>query len=83
MSIINTLLEHGVAISDQVDAWQLALIFNLTHNVCVPASIIGGGERVVWEARACGAYVEVEDDNPKLKSLLVEEVQDEYWSVPE
>ena len=79
MTIVYDLIRKGVAVSDQVDAWQLALIFNLTHNVYVPASIIGGGERVVWEARACGAYVEVEEDNPKLQSLLDEEVQDEYW----
>jgi len=79
MDIFNELLLNGVAVSDQVEGWQLALIFNLAENVYIPASIVGGGERAVWEARACGAHVEIEDDNPKLKSLLEEEVKDEYW----
>lgn len=79
LEIANKLILNGVAVSDQVDSWQLALIFNLSENVYVPANIIGGGERVVWEAKACGANVEIENDNPKLKSLLNESVKDEYW----
>lgn len=78
MEIATHLLKNGVAVSDMVNPWELATIFNLTETVYVPANILGGGERVLWEARACGAHVEIEKDNPKLKSLLDEEVLDEY-----
>jgi hypothetical protein len=32
-------------------------------DVCLP----GGGERALFEARACGAKVEIADDNSKLQ----------------
>ena len=78
MDIAYKLIANGVAVSPQVQPWELALIFNLTDTVYVPASIIGGGERTVWEAMACGCKVEVEPDNPKLQSLLEERVLDEW-----
>lgn len=41
-----------------------------SHKAYIPAEIQGGGERAVWEARACGIPIEVEADNPKLKEFL-------------
>jgi hypothetical protein len=78
MNIIYKLIANGIAVSGQIEAWELALIFNLTKTVYVPASIIGGGERVTWEAKACGCEVKVEPDNPKLQSLLDEKVLNEW-----
>jgi len=46
------------------------LEYNRAKIVYIPANIIGGGERAVLEARACGCKVEVEPDNPKLQELL-------------
>ena len=78
MEIAYSLIKNGVAVSDMIEPYKLALILNMTENVYIPADILGGGERSVWEARACGAKVSVEDDNPKLQSLLIEPVLDEY-----
>ena len=79
MGIIARLLAHGVAVSDMVTPEKLALIYNLTDTVFIPASIEGGGERAVWEALACGCKVEVEEDNLKLKELLNTEPTNHHW----
>lgn len=78
-AIIGQLLNGGVAISDMVDPEKLALIYNLTDTVYIPADLNGGGERAVWEAISCGCKVEVEDDNPKLKELLNTEPVGHHW----
>lgn len=77
-AIIGRLLNGGVAISNMVDPEKLALIYNLTRIVYIPATIFGGGERALWEALACGCVVEIED-NPKLVSLLKEEPVNHHW----
>lgn len=69
-SIILPLLQHGVAISDMVDPILLSRLYNVSKKVYIPAEVMGGGERAVLEARACGVPVEIESDNPKLKELL-------------
>lgn len=79
MGIIARLLAHGVAVSDMVSSDKLALIYNLTDTVYIPANINGGGERAVWEALSCGCEVEVEEDNPKLKELLHTEPANHHW----
>lgn len=79
MKIIARLLAGEVAVSPMVDPEKLAIIYNLTKTVFVPADLIGGGERAVWEALSCGCRVEVEEDNPKLKSLLKEEPTNQEW----
>jgi len=70
MHIIGRLLLDGIMISDQVDAETLVKIYNSSKIIYIPASIEGGGERAVLEARACGREVEIENDNYKLKKLL-------------
>ena len=80
MAIAYDLVTHGVAVSDMVKPEKLALIFNMTDTVFVPADINGGGERVLLEARACGAKILIEPDNPKLESLInLEDVPNEDW----
>ncbi len=71
MNIVSHLLSDNVMISGMVSSDSLAKIYNASKCVYIPASIDGGGERAVLEARACGIKVLVEVDNPKLQELLV------------
>jgi hypothetical protein len=48
-----------------------------SKKVYIPASLQGGGERAVWEAKACGVPVEVAEDNPKLVELASSPVQNQ------
>ncbi len=77
--IIGTLLSGGVAISDMVAPEVLAKIYNASKIVYIPADINGGGERAVWEAKACGCKVEIEPDNPKLEELVNQDHQDHHF----
>lgn len=73
LSIMRVLNSHGVGTMDMVSPDKLAVLYNMSKLVYIPASIYGGGERAVWEAKACGCDVKVEADNPKLKELLYSE----------
>jgi len=79
LSIIGDLLKHEIAVSDMQDAETLAKIYNSAYSVYIPAELMGGGERAVLEARACGIPVEVEYDNPKLQELVKGPVWDHYY----
>jgi len=79
LDIIANLILKGVAISDMVEPTTLAKIYNASRNVYIPADINGGGERAVMEAKACGIPVIVESDNPKLMSLLQEDVPTHHY----
>lgn len=68
--IWSKLEENGILCKDMIPANELNLEYNRAKTVYIPANIIGGGERAILEARACGCKVEVEPDNPKLKELL-------------
>ncbi|MCB9227869.1 MAG: hypothetical protein H6578_11975 [Chitinophagales bacterium] len=68
--IYYTLKILGIKIIDFMDYKLLSNYYNAAKNVYIPAKINGGGERAVLEARACGANVIVEKDNPKLLSLI-------------
>lgn len=77
--IIQNLLDNGVGVQGQITPQQLALYYNRTKTVYIPAEIDGGGERAVLEARACGCNVIIEDDNDKLAELLTSSVWDEKY----
>lgn len=79
MRIIQDLLLNGVIVSGMLKPDELVLAYNYFEKVYVPANLIGGGERVVLEARNCKCKVEVENDNPKLKELLYSDIYDEYY----
>lgn len=64
------LLTSHVGIMDMIPQEQLAKIYRCTDTVFIGNETHGGGERTVLEARACGAKVEVQEDNPKLLSML-------------
>jgi len=53
-----------------VKAQTLNCEYNRAKTVYIPATLMGGGERAILEARSCGCKVKIEDDNPKLKELL-------------
>ena len=66
---------------DYVDYSLLCQYINQSKLVYIPASLQGGGERAVLEARSCGTPVEVEEDNPKLMSLVRGKIYDsEYYA---
>ena len=70
LDIIGNLIVGGVAVSDMQNPEALNAIYNLSKVVYIPAEVIGGGERAVLEARSAGAKIEVDNDNPKLLSLV-------------
>lgn len=74
--IIRDLVYNGVMVSPMVSPFDLSNIYQWSRTVYIPADINGGGERAIWEAKACGCRVEVESDNPKLQELVHEEVLD-------
>lgn len=62
--------DGGVFCVKMVKQAELNLFYNRAKVVYIPAVTMGGGERAVFEARACECKVEIESDNPKLKELL-------------
>jgi glycosyltransferase involved in cell wall biosynthesis len=80
--ILARLKAGGVEVLDFLPYEQLAAYYRRSRNVLVAATLDGGGERSVLEARACGATVHVLDDNPKLGELVAERVvwDHEYYA---
>lgn len=70
LEIARHLIKAGVMVSNQVNPYDLANLYQWSRTAYIPAELIGGGERSVLEARACGLKVEIEPDNPKLQELL-------------
>jgi hypothetical protein len=71
LGIIRELVRNDVMVSPMVHPFDLSNFYHWTRTVYIPATVNGGGERSVLEARACGCSVEVEEDNPKLKELTL------------
>lgn len=69
IDIVGKLVLGHCAVSDELPARTLAGLYQTSAICYIPADILGGGERAILEARACGTNVEVEKDNPKLKEL--------------
>ncbi len=69
LNIARELLIGNVMVSNQMNPFDLVSLMHNSRTAYIPAMTIGGGERFVLEAKACGLNVEVEDDNPKLKEL--------------
>jgi len=61
---------NGVEVQGFQKPESLRELILASHKAYIPAEVQGGGERAVWEARACGIPVEVESDNPKLTEFL-------------
>ncbi len=79
--IIVSLQKNNVEVKDYMDYEKLSEHYNKSKLCYVPCTTVGGGERAVLEARACGTDVKIEDDNPKLKELLEGPIYDhEYYA---
>jgi hypothetical protein len=78
LNIARELLLGDVMVSNQMPPEQLVQLMKMSRVAYIPAEVVGGGERFLWEAKACGLQVEIEDDNPKLKELLHDDVKDHY-----
>ena len=68
-SIVQRLRRAGIEVRSEVPYDKLAAIIRDAHELYMPSTVNGGGERAVLEARACGIKVSVERDNPKLEEL--------------
>jgi hypothetical protein len=79
LNIINELLSNEVGVIPRVTSDSLMRFYHTSKNVYIPATIYGGGERAVLEARACGCKVITCDDNDKLKELLITPIWDENY----
>lgn len=73
------LISKDITVSNMVPPESLANLYNLSRTVYIPANLMGGGERAVLEARACGCKVEIEDDNEKLKELLASPIWNHHY----
>jgi hypothetical protein len=76
IEIASLLLQYGVGIMGETAPEVIAKLIHASNTVYIPATISGGGERSVLEARACGAKVEIEPDNPKLQELMTSPIYD-------
>lgn len=77
--VISQLLAYGCGVMGECAPETLAQLINVSKTVYLPATISGGSERSVLEARACGIPVEVEEDNPKLQELLTSPIWDHKY----
>lgn len=79
LMIVRDLMLNGVMVSPMVNPFDLSNLYNWSRKLYMPSSVVGGGERAVLEARACGLDVEIEDDNEKLKELLDSPIWDYHY----
>jgi hypothetical protein len=75
--IATELEKKGVQTFDFMAPEKLRELILSSKKVYIPASLQGGGERAVWEAKASGVPVEVAEDNPKLVELASNPVQNQ------
>lgn len=68
--IVNQLIRNGVGYMGLVDTWTLSTLYNASKSVFMPADEMGGGGRVLLEARASDVPVEIMPDNRLLTSYL-------------
>jgi hypothetical protein len=76
---VAALREAGVELHDFASYEELAGWYRRARRVLVGATVEGGGERALFEARACGASVHMPGDNPKLEELAVQPVWDHHY----
>lgn len=79
LGIVAHLVGEGVCVSDSVSPEELAIMYNMSKTVFIPAASLGGGERAVLEGRACGCDVEIKPDNLKLAELVTSPIWNEDY----
>lgn len=71
--IVSTLFSAGVAVWQQVLPEQMCGIYRASRKLLMAATELGGGERVILEARACGMpteAIELRSDNSRLREFI-------------
>jgi hypothetical protein len=76
---VAALEQDGVELHDFGSYEDLAGWYRRSRNVLVGATTEGGGERTLFEARACGARVHMPGDNPKLEQLRGAPLWDHHY----
>jgi hypothetical protein len=76
---VRALEEAGVELRDYGSYEYLAGWYRRARNVLVGCTTEGGGERALFEARACGAHVDMPGDNPKLERLRDAPLWDHHY----
>jgi hypothetical protein len=76
---VRALEESGVELRDYGSYEYLAGWYRRARNVLVGCTPEGGGERALFEARACGANVDMPGDNPKLERLRDAPLWDHHY----
>ncbi len=77
--IISSLEANDVEVIPFINYKELKKYLLQSKRLYIPASLHGGGERAVLEARACGIEVEIEKDNPKLEELTKSPIWNERY----
>lgn len=78
--VYNRLVKAGVTIIGFLDYAELSEYYSKSKNLLISATIDGGGERAVLEARSCGVRnIEIMKDNPKLQSIVDGPIYDHYY----
>jgi len=82
LKIYNQLNERdNIDILPFVKYENMSDFFKLAKTLYIPASINGGGERAILEAKHCGLEILIEKDNPKLLEILKSPIWDsKYYS---
>jgi hypothetical protein len=76
---VRALEESGVELREYGSYEYLAGWYRRARNVLVGCTTEGGGERALFEARACGAHVDMPGDNPKLERLREAPLWDHHY----
>jgi len=69
-NIADELADADIEVAMPLEAEEMAELYRHAKVVYFPQQPDGGGEMALLEARAVGAKIEVESDNPRLQSLL-------------
>jgi hypothetical protein len=79
MGIVSELIMGGVGVMGMVQPHKLRVLYQSSSVVLIGANDLGGGERAVLEARACGSAVELSSGNTKLPELLTSPIWDHHY----
>ena len=74
--LVRTLTDRGVIFINYLDPDQLCVLLNRSKLVLIASDLLGGGERVLLEARSCGTHFHINTNNPKLVELSTSTIYD-------
>jgi len=70
--------EAGFDVQERTKPQKLAKLYNQADACWIPSETMGGSQRTLLEARACGLDVRVADDNPRLQEMMEYPVPDHH-----